>query len=181
MSTSCLIPLGIRDEVMGDEPGSKTLAQRFAESGGSPIRFGRRLVRLAFDLHIEGEEARLSIQRHRAKPDPVQGICLKMLKGGTIAVAGQTAEGIVLWSDSAPTVIGVSIRAPLNSTSADVRVWNCWRGRRGQANAWIGNSGLICEVSPDGVYRFECSDGPGEVDFSALVFTLIVIHEPGAR
>jgi hypothetical protein len=143
-------------------------------SKGKPVQLGEQTVHLAFNVPISGPATRVRVVRVDARPDPVQGICLKPLPHSFVHVAGQRGRAVVLWADVAPAELVVELSG-IESSDSVLQIWNCWRGKYGQADAWIGNSGLVCETPSGPVYRFRCSDGPGKVAFDALVFTVEVI------
>jgi hypothetical protein len=146
------------------------LDELFRSSGGQPVELGGQLVRLAYTVPI-GERTvtgRISVQSF--KTEPVQGICLQM-REGELEVNGVRNPGVVLWSDTAPRVIEFPI---VGHEESALQVWNCWRGRFGEREAWIGSAGLICDEENGSIYHFFCSDGPGRTQFDAIVFDLAI-------
>lgn len=90
------------------------------------------------------------------------------MKGGQLKVDGQSNNGMVFWTDTAPALIDVGLAGAAGSV---LEVWNCWRGRYGERNAWLGGAGMLVEVLDEGRYLFNCR-GPGDAAYTDLVFEL---------
>lgn len=144
------------------------LAERFAAADSDEITVGGRTVRMDYLIEVDAG-AEISVRFISSKADPVQGVCLE-LAAGQLDLSGVKHAGMVLWADVAPKQVTLSVE---HSGSTVLKVWNCWRGKFGERASWLVNAGLICEVQ-DEQLRFRCSDGPGPVDFAALVFDLVV-------
>jgi hypothetical protein len=155
---------------MSGAAAGRTLAELFRENSGKPIQYGGKTIRLAFDIAISPEHGSARLVFRSKNDEPVQGIRLKFV-GGKLRVAGETSSQLVLWGDTAPPEVDIEILRGAKLAPV-LRVWNCWRGKRSEIEAWVGNSGLVCVEREPGSYHFECSDGAGEPSFDALVFDL---------
>ncbi|MBN3933221.1 hypothetical protein IQ279_27075 [Streptomyces verrucosisporus] len=148
------------------------LDELFRASEGKPVNVGGRTVRMAYEIPIEEGGSSGFIFVRNFKCEPVQGICLEV-KGGELEVNGVRHSGIVLWMDSAPREVDFRVTG---RGEAGLSVWNCWRGRFGEREAWLGSAGLVCETRGRGRYKFSCSDGPGVMEFNAVEFD-VTLHE----
>jgi hypothetical protein len=155
---------------MSSPRSEMTLAERFAESNGKPIPFGRQTVYLALDIPLPDRCTKVRVVRQDAKSDPVQGVCVKVTSGGKLKLSDETHNGLVLWSDTTAAEFEFEVIANRNAKPV-LRIWNCWRSKFGGIHAWIGNSGLTYQSS-DNIYEFACSDGAGNVSFDAIRFVL---------
>ena len=161
---------------MTGEEGRETLNELFRRSGGAALSVGGRSVHLALDIPVVNRSARGILRFVRAAGLPVQGVSLSV-KNGRIEVAGQVAQRMVLWVDTAPSEVSFAITR--NSKNPCVlRVWNCWRGgASGEPQEWLDNAGLRFEERTPGQYIIECSDGWDEPDFDDLVVELRVTDQ----
>lgn len=144
------------------------LADRFLESKGQPVVIGDRTVQLALDLTVGAEVNHVNVRVLRAKDTPVQGVCLK-ISNAKLKVAGQISPGVVLWTDTVPPVVRVDLVA--RSKRAPVlRVWNCWKGRHGEVQAWLRNGGLFVESIDSCTFLIKGNAGPHDLDFQSIEF-----------
>jgi hypothetical protein len=103
-----------------------------------------------------------------ATAEPVQGICLQ-IDSGQIEINDDKGPGMVLWMDTAPRELSFSVSGAKGSK---LRVWNCWRGKFGQRDAWFGHAAMMVDFREPACYSFQCSDGQRDLDFANLVFDL---------
>jgi hypothetical protein len=134
---------------------SESLAARFARDKGAPQEVGDDIAHAIYKRQVR-PGMKVVISLAPGKTDPVQGLCMKV-QGGKLKVEESVASDIVLWTDSAPpTVIAEVLQT--KGESGELRVWNCWRGRHGSTDAWLGDAGMV--VVEDGeVVELQCSDG----------------------
>ncbi len=107
------------------------------------------------------------VKRLSSINSPVQGLRIKATKG-TIQVNGQSQTDIILWADTSPASVELTIHA---KNGCELKAWNVWR-RDDIAQAWIGNAGMLIDKVDD-VVTLKCSDGIGEADFTDLVVQLV--------
>ena len=107
---------------------------------------------------------------------PVQGLTLKA-NGGVLVINDVEAPEILLWRDTAPSSVSVSVKREPGK-KVTLKLWNIWRGSMGGVDvtqAWLGNAGMRIEQAADGKeLLLRCSDGEGPVDFGDLVARLII-------
>lgn len=139
-----------------------TFADLFAEQQANELDWRGRRIHGLYELDVIPEE--LSIEFLRAATTPVQGIQVS-LPGGELEVAGGTAANVVLWRDTAPSVVHLKVRRP--GRRRRLQIWNVWRGPHDATMAWLGNSAIEVDVE-DGSVVLRCSDGVGEPDFDDL-------------
>ncbi|MGW6743595.1 hypothetical protein ACWGDX_23225 [Streptomyces sp. NPDC055025] len=142
--------------------------EMFRESKGQPVELTGKLVRLAYSVRVESRSVSAKIAVRSFKSEPTQGICLQM-NHGELEVNDFRKPGMVLWLDTAPRVIYFTV---LGGVEATLEIWNCWRGKFGEREAWIGSSGLVVDAVGGDMYHFACSDGPGAAEFTAVEFDL---------
>ncbi len=83
--------------------------------------------------------------------------------------ADQRSSKIILWEKTAPKVTEWVVE------KGDwIEVWNAWDTGDGVIDSWHRNAGML-HSEESGVHVFRCSDGPGDVDFGNLVFTVEVL------
>lgn len=120
--------------------------------------------------------SRFQLRFVSAKDSPVQGIRLKTT-GGVVEINGQQNSEVVLWEDSAPDVIEVSIRIDDQATSRTLKLWNVWRVGLDVTQAWVGNAAIQIDGDPSsGSFSLHCSDGQGEPNFRDLVLDVQVLE-----
>ncbi|WP_371526426.1 hypothetical protein OG302_09860 [Streptomyces sp. NBC_01283] len=142
----------------------------FRVSDGQPVEFEGKTVHLAFGISMKWATSRLAIAFTSSVSKPPQGVCLE-LSEGDLLVNGSRSSGVCLWADSAPPVVYLEPLIKPTATST-LQVWNCWRGGDGEPQMWRGNAGLLVDLNPGASYRFSCSDGTGQADFTDLIFGL---------
>lgn len=141
----------------------ETLSSLFQKSKGAPIEIDGRLAQPIYQTSIEAKRKEFLIRRLKATGSPVQGLRMKVVNG-EIEVNGQRHPEIILWSDTSPEAVVISI---LSKTGCELKAWNVWQAGD-IVQAWVGNSGLLINKIGK-VVTLECSDGVGEIDFSNLV------------
>lgn len=145
---------------------SETLSSLFQKSRGLPIEMNGRLVQPIFQTRIEGKRQDFLIRRLNATNSPVPGLRIKAVKG-EIEVNGQRYPEVILWADTSPESVVISV---FSRAGCELKAWNVWRSDD-VVQAWVGNAGLL--LSKIGkVIKLECSDGVGEADFSNLVIQI---------
>lgn len=147
------------------------LAERFAQSGGKPIRLGDLEVHMIYDRRVRPGDSIL-VRRKRATSSRAQALRLKV-KSGRLVVGGHALEDVVLWSDTAPEEAILIAEVP--KSGANLRIWNAWRDPHGTMQAWIGNAGMLIQDENERV-QLQCSDGTGRVRFDDLVVELEFRH-----
>jgi hypothetical protein len=159
--TQQLIRLEDRDIDMNE-----TLSFKFQKSNGTPLEIDGQIVQQILCVAIPETKKNFLIQRLKSKEKPVSGLRLKAVNG-EIEVNGERYSDIILWADTSPDAVSVSV---LSKSGCELKAWNVWM-IEGIVQAWVGNSGMI--VTEEGKStRLECSDGSGNVDFSDFVVTL---------
>jgi hypothetical protein len=142
-----------------------SLGELFRRSRGAPIEYRGRRVQAIFEHPLESEDIiHIQLQSLRERP---QGVCIKIVIG-TLLVNAQRLNETVLWTDTAPASVRLVCQP---KGKAVLKIWNTWKDEQGVQHAWIGNSGMLVETSPERV-RFRCSDGIGDVDFNDLTVLL---------
>jgi hypothetical protein len=144
---------------------SEKLSDLFESAQAASVDWDGQLVHSMYELPPLETGVELRIEFDDPNPARPEGLRLKV-RGGTLRVADQELDDIVLWSDSAPRIVTAQVLP--TKGAASVRVWNCWRDPAGTVQAWIGNAGMLVEVTTDGVV-LRCSDGFDDVSFNDLV------------
>ncbi|MFH7324190.1 hypothetical protein [Aeromicrobium sp. HA] len=141
------------------------LSATFAEQQSNVIEWkGMTLHGL---LEFESVPDQLRLQFLAFKPRPVQGVQLRC-RGGELEIDGVKATDFVLWTDTAPQTVTVTVHATGRSTT--LKLWNVWRGGLDVTQAWLGNSAIQVDRSDEPTALvLRCSDGEGEPDFEDLV------------
>lgn len=83
-----------------------------------------------------------------------------------IIVDGQVYKSAMLWSDTAPKVIDITVR----STDGKLHLYNIWDKGRGK-DSQSYTSGMLIEGSGN-IRRYHCNDIGSNPDFTKLVFEL---------
>lgn len=148
---------------------TRTFGEQFMDSRGAPIRYRGQEVHAYYRLPVTN---RVVVRVRFVSVNPQVRQALRFtVAGGNLVVNGQALSNVVLWSDTAPRVSEIEI-VP-STTNCTVKVWNAWEDESGVMQAWIGNGGMLVDVSPSGV-RLQCSDGVGGPSFGDLVAELVV-------
>jgi hypothetical protein len=121
---------------------------------------------------IISPSTKMAIEFVSAVQKPVQGLEIKA-EGAILLVNGQAEKRIRLWHDTAPSKLTIEVK-PKGRKPPALMLWNVWRENAGThqiTHAWLRNAGMLVHESSDRrAFRFECSDGVGEAEFSDLVF-----------
>lgn len=152
----------------------RRLSEHFRESRGAPIEVDGNVVHMMHEVApIEGRtDLRIQLQ---ASSTRLQAARLKA-RGGRLRVNDELLEDVVLWSDTAPATVMVTLVPDDDRRPMSLRVWNAWRDAAGAMQAWIGDAGLIVEKEADGVIVLRCSDGYDAADFDDLEIKLEFAH-----
>jgi hypothetical protein len=145
---------------------SETLSLRFQQSNGVPLEIDGHIVRQIVRIEIPAAKQNFVIRRIRSKEQPVSGLRLKAANG-KIEVNGQRQSEIILWTDTSPESVEISV---ISKSGCELKAWNVWK-TESVVQAWVGNSGIIVAEEKETI-RLECSDGSGEADFSDFVVEL---------
>ncbi|MEX3959238.1 hypothetical protein [Trinickia sp. EG282A] len=145
---------------------TETLANRFQQSKGRPIRVGNETVFAIYEASVAAGRLLVRITREADKPAPTQGLRFK-IQPGSFEVNKQTLSDIVLWADNSPD--DVTLLVP-TAKDAAIKIWNVW-SVDDVMHAWTGNSGMLVEQTGRNL-TLHCSDGTGEVCFSDLIASI---------
>jgi hypothetical protein len=141
----------------------ETLSSRLQQSEGAPIEIDGRLVLAILQEKITQDRKSLLVRRVSSTKSPVQGLRIKAVKG-KIVIDGHSYPDIVLWADTSPASVEITIAS---KSGCDLKMWNVWRVGD-VMHAWLGNAGIhLSKVGK--VLTLECSDGVGEANFTDLV------------
>lgn len=146
-----------------DTDMTETLSSLFEKTNGAPIEIDGRLAWPMFKTKISRARQNFLIRRLKANDSPIPGLRIKAVKG-EVEVNDQRCSEIILWADTSPDSVVISV---LSKSGCELKVWNVWRVD-GITQAWIGNSGVVVTEADD-LVTLECSDGLGKVDFSSLI------------
>jgi hypothetical protein len=147
-----------------------TFAEQFAHSKGEPIQIQGRTVHGIYRLRVD-RSLELRIRWVRAANELSQGILVQGVnlktRAGTLGVADSRGASVVLWTDTAPPEVTLTLEGPVR----EISLWNCWKDVQGTQHAWINNGGMLIEQREGGVLRFRCNSRM-DVTFEDLVFDL---------
>lgn len=139
------------------------LATIFAEQQTNRIDWCGGPLYSLYELPTDSSEMRIRFVAFRACPP--QGLRLRV-RGGSLDIDGETADDIVLWTETAPVEVRASITWKSRGARS-LRMWNVWR--MGEVTqAWLGNAGMRVTTN-NGTLLLRCSDGEGEPDFEDLI------------
>ena len=142
------------------------LSATFAEQQSNVIEWNGMTLHGLFEFDNVPDQFRLEFLG--SKPLPVQGVQLR-IRGGKLEIDGVEATDFVLWTDTAPSSVAVTVR-PTGRGKTTLKLWNVWRGGLDVTQAWLGNAAIHVEGSADPTHVvLRCSDGEGEPDFEDLV------------
>ena len=137
----------------------------FTESKGQPINYCGRILHLADQFPTHGTKT-LRLVFESTNGDWRQGVALDV--DGSFVVNGRKIpRSIVLWEDTAPSVVEFEIPRPAQR----VTVWNVWDSGNGATDAWHNGAAMIVEDIGNG-RRYRCNDGMADEDFDDIVFRL---------
>lgn len=144
---------------------TETLAELFQKAKNSTIELDNQLIYAILKIKIDSPK-NFIIYRLNASSPPLQGLRLKADKG-SIQVNGQTHPEIILWADTSPDVVSISV---IPKRECELKIWNVWKSGA-STEAWVGNAGFLVSKI-DNVISLECSHGLGDINFSNLVIKL---------
>jgi hypothetical protein len=146
-----------------------TLSKLFENSKGKPVNYEGDLIHGIFIIDIKIGVQKCEFRRIRGSSKDISGMHFKCV-GGSIEVNGIQTSQMTLWADTSPEAMQFNVHA---KKKCFLKIWNKWRYENVQ-HAWLGNSGMKIR-SKDSSFIFECSQGFGEVDFSAFVAEFLLI------
>lgn len=100
--------------------------------------------------------------------DGLQGVSLSC-QDAVISINGVEGKNFVLWEESAPDVVTVSLRKI--KPAAELLLWNVW-DRYGHTDAWLLNAGMVIDELTDRSAVVACGEGEGPVRFTDLTIRL---------
>lgn len=142
---------------------SETFSSTFQRTKGAPIKSEGRTVLPIFKLQIGGGRQNYLIRRLGSESASVAGLRIKAVKG-MVEVNNQKYSDIILWADTSPEVVPLSVHS---KSGCELRIWNVWR-TNDVVQAWVGDAGVSASENGD-LIVLECSGGDKGVNFSALV------------
>lgn len=142
---------------------SETLSAIFQRTRGAPIEINGHTILPIFQMHVPPGRKNFVVRRLKSASASVTGLRIKAVKG-EIEVNGQRHQEVILWADTSPEAVPLSV---LSKSSCELKIWNVWRAGD-VVQAWVGNAGLVVSQT-EGTTRLECSGGDEGVNFSALV------------
>lgn len=97
-----------------------------------------------------------------------QGVWLAT--NGTLFIAGQSASQLVVWQDSAPREVEITVE----ETDGLLRFYNIWDSHRGLGpfESQSATSGCMRRDRVDGSVEYSCNDIGKDPTFNSLVFSL---------
>ena len=113
----------------------------------------------------------------RSAKRPVPGLCIGV-RGGTAVVNEVEGPEMVLWSDTSPRTVEVTIKAAGSCKEVELELWNCWR-TEGLTDAWVGNAAMLVEAG-EGSVTLRCNSGPSRPKFKDLVVEIHGLAESEA-
>lgn len=142
------------------------LSAAFAEQQSNVIDWNGKTLHGLFEFGSVPDH--LCLEFISSKPRPVQGVQLR-IRGGRLEIDGEQATDFVLWADTAPPSVSVTVR-PTGRGKMALKLWNVWRGGLDVTQAWLGNAAIQVEGCADPTHVvLMCSDGEGEPNFGDLV------------
>ncbi len=128
------------------------------------------IVKLEVLEVVPGQVMRLQFEE--VASDWRQGVWLAA--GGELVTGGERSPQFVLWSDTAPPEVEVTIA----DTDGFLRLYNVWDSGRGLGTfeSQSATSGMIAEVLGDGRRRYRCNDIGQPPDFGKLSFVVKLTH-----
>ncbi|WP_053732641.1 hypothetical protein [Nocardia sp. NRRL S-836] len=148
---------------------AKKLGELFAEGRGAPLDVAGQRVTMTYELPDPADGQTLRIAFTGARRDRREGLVVKA-RGGVLEVNGQRLAEVVLWTDTAPPLVELTVRRS-GRGGLLVRMWNTWVDDAGVDQAWVGNAGIVVEETGDGAV-LRCSDGYDDPSFDDLVVTV---------
>lgn len=142
---------------------NESLSTLFQKSNGLPIELGGCLAYPIFKMVIKESKKDFLVRRLHATKSPISGLRIKVVKG-EIEIKGERHPEVILWTDTCPESVSLSI---LSKSGCELKTWNVWRVDD-LTQAWVGNAGLLISEE-NKIIMLECSNGSGEIDFSDLV------------
>jgi len=137
----------------------------FRGTAGRPVHYKDMFLYRADCIKADAE-SQFAIVFESTRSDWLQGIGITT--DGTINANGNIfSKAIVLWENTAPTVVDFTIQ----SKKGEFWVHNVWDAGNGVLNAWVGGAAMILEELDHG-RRYRCNDGRSDDDFDDLVFRL---------
>ena len=140
------------------------LADRFASARSRVVEWEGKPAYSLFEIAPIPD--RLTVEFLRAVAEPTQGLQLEM-RGGTLEANGAVASNMVLWRDTAPNIVPITVRVS-NARKASLGVWNVWRGQYDATQAWLRNAGMRVDIDDERQVTLRCSDGEGPATFTDL-------------
>lgn len=149
-----------------------TLAAQFMATNGGPLIINGETVVNIYRREVRAAQT-IQVSLAMATAHPVQGLRLKLV-GGQLEINGEALPEAIIWLDTAPPKFEFQCIPNKGRRTAELRIWNCWRGSDGTVQAWIGNAGMIVVENPAGKVTIRASSGQREFDPSQLMVELTI-------
>ncbi len=142
----------------------------FSKSGGNFIVYNGIELHLVdvISLNAFGHTFKLTFEA--CDSEWRQGVLLKS-KGNIHIDNQEIGNSVVLWQDTCPTVVEVSV--PANSIELEIR--NVWDTGSGVTHSWHGGAAMRFEELDHGK-RYFCNDGHLDDDLNDLIFKLEAVR-----
>lgn len=136
----------------------------FLKSRGQPIEYDGRIVVMMDRFPISNGET-VRVVREATNSDWRQGISIRT--NGRLSINGISGEQFVLWQESAPNSVTVSVL----ETDGHLEVKNVWDVGDGVVHSWHNGAAMYIERLRNGC-RYHCNDGHPDDDFDDLIFCI---------
>lgn len=150
------------------------LAERLAAARGGPIDWHGQTAVMMHDVGGLRDTDRINLEILHVSEERPQALRLKV-RGGRVSVGDERLDDVILWSDTAPRTVVLTVHAP-SERPCSLRMWNSWRDPDGVMQAWIGNAGMVVDPQGDDELILRCSDGFGDAGFTDLVVAVRLAH-----
>lgn len=154
---------------------SVDFSRQFSQSGGAPIEWEGVLLHRTLRVGAKrGDHFELSFVRFTEHP--VQGLAVGSKdRNVQMECAGTKSHDFVLWTDTAPKHVAISVLKPVRK-HAEIVIYNVWRDEK-YGTTMYGLSAAAMQIVPHGQNEqiIRCSDGWLGPDFNDLVVLLRVV------
>ena len=144
-----------------------SLTDRFAESDREELLVDGRFLRQVWRCRTGAGTVR--IERVSATDERPQGLVIE--SDTEMTVAGRIGRRFVLWADTAPDIVEVSLATP-----TELRLWNVWDDG-GMTQAWLGAASIHAETTGERT-RLACRDGHGDEEAAPTDLVVELVVEP---
>lgn len=129
-----------------------SISEKFIKAKGKPILYSGKKLRMQAEFIFKNKLNEFKLEIIKTNSQLRQGLIL--VTKGDIIINREVYSKIVLWEDTVPKELLLTVKSKDNSFS----IYNVWENEK-RTEAWYNDSYMELIKKVDNSYFFSCSDG----------------------